>query len=203
LGSAAHLSPSYPRGGASDDVLEALVRALRLDEAERSHLFDRARASQPASATRRHRTKRQQVRPGVQRILDSMTAAPAFVRNGRLNLLAANRLGYALYSHVVPGRPDFYLDWDHAANEVVAILRSRPAATHTTTASPTSSVSSRRRARSSAPSGQPTTSASTTPASNAAPRGRRRPRADLRVDGARRRQRADDVRLHRRVRLEV
>ena len=124
--------------GASDDVLEALARALRLDEAERTHLFDLARASQPATATRHRRTKKQQVRAGVQRILDSMTAAPAFVRNGRLDLLAANLLGYALYSHVVPGQPantarfvfldprsdDFYLDWDHVANEVVAILRS-------------------------------------------------------------------------------
>jgi len=124
--------------GASDDVLEALARALRLDEAERTHLFDLARASQPATATRHRRTKKQHVRPGVQRILDSMTAAPAFVRNGRLDLLAANQLGYALYSHVVPGQPantarfvfldprsdDFYLDWDHVANEVVAILRS-------------------------------------------------------------------------------
>jgi transcriptional regulator with XRE-family HTH domain len=124
--------------GASDDVLEALARALRLDEAERTHLFDLARASQPATATRRRRTKKQQVRPGVQRILDSMTAAPAFVRNGRLDLLAANQLGYALYAHVVPGQPantarfvfldprseDFYSDWDHVANEVVAILRS-------------------------------------------------------------------------------
>ena len=124
--------------GASNDVLEALARALRLDEAERTHLFDLARASQPAIATRHRRTKKQQVRAGVQRILDSMTAAPAFVRNGRLDLLAANLLGYALYSHVVPGQPantarfvfldprsdDFYLDWDHVANEVVAILRS-------------------------------------------------------------------------------
>jgi transcriptional regulator with XRE-family HTH domain len=125
-------------GGASDDVLEALARALRLDEAERTHLYDLARASQPATAARRRRTKKQQVRPGVQRILDSMTAAPAFVRNGRLDLLAANQLGYALYWHVVAGQPantarfvfldprsqDFYLDWDHVANEVVAILRS-------------------------------------------------------------------------------
>src|SRR5215218_9184472 len=122
--------------GASDDVLEALARALRLDEAERTHLFDLARASQPATATRRRRTKKQQVRPGIQRILDSMTAAPAFVRNGRLVLLAANQLGYALYPHVVPGQPantarfvfldprsqDFYSDWHHVANEIVAIL---------------------------------------------------------------------------------
>jgi MmyB-like transcription regulator ligand binding domain len=68
-----------------------------------------------------------------------MTGAPAFVRNGRLDILAANQLGYALYSmHISPGRPangarfifldsrarDFYCDWDHVANEVVAMLRS-------------------------------------------------------------------------------
>ena len=68
-----------------------------------------------------------------------MTQAPAFIRNGRLDILAANQLGYVLYStYLTPGRPantarfvfldprseDFYDDWDHVANEVVAILRS-------------------------------------------------------------------------------
>jgi transcriptional regulator with XRE-family HTH domain len=125
--------------GVSDTVLEALARALTLDDAERSHLFDLARAAQPEPPARRRRPTRQRIRPSVQRILDAMTAAPAFVRNGRLDIVAANELGYALYSlHVAPGRPantarftfldprarDFYLDWDHVADEVVAILRS-------------------------------------------------------------------------------
>jgi transcriptional regulator with XRE-family HTH domain len=125
--------------GVSDTVLEALARALTLDEAERSHLFDLARATQPGPPARCRRTARQRIRPSVQRILDAMTAAPAFVRNGRLDIVAANELGYALYSlHVAPGRPantarftfldpravDFYLDWDHVADELVAILRS-------------------------------------------------------------------------------
>jgi transcriptional regulator with XRE-family HTH domain len=124
--------------GVSESVLEALARALQLDEAERSHLFDLARAAQ-TTKTRRQRTAKQQVRPGVQRVLDAMTGAPAFVRNGRLDVVAANRLGYALYSvHASPGRPsntarfvfldpraqDFFPDWDLVANEVVAILRS-------------------------------------------------------------------------------
>ncbi len=125
--------------GVSDTVLDALARALQLDEAERSHLFDLARATQPATATRRRRPTKQHVRPAVQRILDATTQAPAFIRNGRLDILAANQLGYALYSaYLTPGRPantarfvfldprseDFYNDWDHVANEVVAILRS-------------------------------------------------------------------------------
>ena len=125
--------------GVSDSVLDALARALRLDEAERSHLFDLARPAQPAAAGRKRRPTKHQIRPGVQRILDAMTQAPAFVRNGRLDILAANQLGYALYStYLTPGRPAntarflfldprserFYDDWDHVANEVVAILRS-------------------------------------------------------------------------------
>jgi transcriptional regulator with XRE-family HTH domain len=125
--------------GVSESVLEALARALQLDEAERSHLFDLARATQATTTARRRRQGKQLIRPGVQRILDAMTEAPAFVRNGRLDILAANRLGYALYSlYVFPGKPantarfvfldpraeDFYLDWDQVANEVVAILRS-------------------------------------------------------------------------------
>ena len=83
--------------GASESVLEALTRALQLDEAERSHLFDLARAVQ-TTTPRRRRPTRERVRPGVQHMLDAMTGAPAYVRNGRGDILAANRLGYALYS---------------------------------------------------------------------------------------------------------
>src|SRR5213083_891728 len=78
--------------GVSDGVLEALAKALQLDEAERAHLFDLARASHPTTPRRRPR-RRQRIRPGVQRVLDAMTGAPAFVRNGRLDILATNRLG--------------------------------------------------------------------------------------------------------------
>lgn len=79
--------------GASESVLGALARALQLDEAERAHLFDLARAATSARAPRR--PPRLQVRPSVQRILDSMTTTPAYVRNGHLDILAANRLGNA------------------------------------------------------------------------------------------------------------
>jgi transcriptional regulator with XRE-family HTH domain len=125
--------------GVSDGVLEALARALQLDEAERAHLFDLARAAHPAAPARR-RPARQLVRPGVQRILDAMTGAPAFVRNGRMDLLAANQLGRALYAEhfASPAQPansaryifldpratSFYLDWDRVASDAVSILRS-------------------------------------------------------------------------------
>lgn len=123
--------------GVSETVLEALARALRLDDAERAHLFDLARAQQ---TTVRPRTRRSaaRVRPGVQRLLDAITA-PAMVRNGRMDILATNQLGRALYSDMFadPRRPvnsarftfldpratTFFTDWDHAADDSVAVLR--------------------------------------------------------------------------------
>src|ERR1700758_3282878 len=83
--------------GVSDSVLEGIVRALQLDEAERAHLFDLARAAAPAAPRAPRRPGSQPgrdpgIRPSVRRILDSMTATPAYVRNARMDILAANRL---------------------------------------------------------------------------------------------------------------
>lgn len=124
--------------GVSEQVLDALARALQLDEAERAHLFDLARAANAGPAARR-RTGGQRVRPSVQRILD-VVGAPAWVRNARHDLLAANRLGYALYSELVsdpisppnnarfvflnPRSKEFFVDWERAADDIVAMLRS-------------------------------------------------------------------------------
>jgi transcriptional regulator with XRE-family HTH domain len=125
--------------GVSESVLEALAGALQLDEAERVHLLDLARAANTTPRARRRPT-RQMVRPSVQQTLDGMAGLPAYVRNGRRDILAANRLGYALYSEMYldPARPVnvarfvflsprahlFFLDWERAADDVVAILRS-------------------------------------------------------------------------------
>jgi transcriptional regulator with XRE-family HTH domain len=124
--------------GASETVLERLSRALQLDEAERAHLFDLARASGVGSRWRRRPSPKQPIRPGVQLALDAITGTPAFVGNERLDILAANQLGYALYSEMFanPARPanharfiffddrarSFYRDWDRAADDTVAIL---------------------------------------------------------------------------------
>ena len=126
--------------GVSDSVLEALARALQLDDAERAHLFDLARAAQPTPARPRRRQARQHVRPEVQWTLDAITGAAAFVSNERLDLLAANQLGRALFSELypAPARPvntarfvfldpraeAFFGDWHRVAGESVAILRS-------------------------------------------------------------------------------
>jgi transcriptional regulator with XRE-family HTH domain len=84
--------------GVSDSVLEAIARALELDEAEHAHLFDLARALGPPSPRRRRRASRRGLRPSVHHILDGLTGAAAFVHNARLDNLAANQLGQALYS---------------------------------------------------------------------------------------------------------
>jgi transcriptional regulator with XRE-family HTH domain len=125
-------------GGVSESVLEALVRALQLDDAERAHLYDLARSASPVK--RRRRAAQQPVRPSVQRMLDAMTGAPAFVRNGRLDILAANELGRALYSQhfdspfgppnssrfvfLDPRALEFYVDWEKVATDSVGVLRS-------------------------------------------------------------------------------
>jgi transcriptional regulator with XRE-family HTH domain len=123
--------------GVSEDVLDAVARALHLDEIEKTHLLDLIRAAKQRPARRQPIVQR--VRPGVQRLLDTMTEAAAFVRNGRLDILAANRLGYALYSEALvnPDRPanlarfvfldphsrTFYRDWEGIADAAVGNLR--------------------------------------------------------------------------------
>jgi transcriptional regulator with XRE-family HTH domain len=128
--------------GVSDSVLEGISRALQLNEAERSHLYDLVRAANRGTQPqrRRTRTKSQPVRPGVQQLLDAMETVPAFVLNGRLEVLATNRLGRAVFSEMFLesnesanfGRfvfldaraQNFYRDWDDAAQQTVALLRS-------------------------------------------------------------------------------
>jgi hypothetical protein len=126
--------------GASDSVLDAIARALQLDEAERAHLLDLARAARAGAAREpRRRAQQDQVRPSLQHLLDAMTTAAAFVRNGRLDVLAINPLGRAFYTPLLapPARPanlarycflepsaaEFYPDWEDAADTTVAILR--------------------------------------------------------------------------------
>jgi transcriptional regulator with XRE-family HTH domain len=129
-------------GGASASVLDAIARALQLDEAERAHLFHLAHAADGTSAAmrpRRRRPKEWTARSSLQWTLDSITAGPAIVGNNRSDLLATNHLGRALYADVynTPDAPPnfarftfldsaahrFYPDWDLAANITVANLR--------------------------------------------------------------------------------
>jgi hypothetical protein len=126
--------------GVSDPVLEAVARALQLDEAERDHLFDLARTASASSLRRQRRSRNAVVRPGLQHILDAITGGPALIRNGRLDIIATNALGRALHvaAYANPRQPvnlarhcfldrdsaeQFYPDWDSSADTIVAILR--------------------------------------------------------------------------------
>ncbi|HJP72748.1 MAG TPA: helix-turn-helix transcriptional regulator [Pseudonocardiaceae bacterium] len=126
--------------GVSPGVLEAVARALHLDDAERAHLLLLAQAADGSDALtrpRRRASKQWTPHPGLQWTLDAITAGPAFVRNGRMDLLAANRLARAFYHDVYAQQPPnlarfqfldpashrFYPDWDQAADITVAILR--------------------------------------------------------------------------------
>ncbi|MGO4455211.1 helix-turn-helix transcriptional regulator [Arthrobacter sp. RAF14] len=142
----AGVSPEYyakiERGqlaGVSDSVLEAISRALQLDDAEREHLFDLARAANGhIPPVRRRKTKGWVARDSLVRALEAVVYGPAFVRNGRMDVLAANALGRAFYDEVFngPGQGNlarycflderarvFYADWESAADVTVAILR--------------------------------------------------------------------------------
>ncbi|MEV6305939.1 helix-turn-helix transcriptional regulator [Actinoplanes sp. NPDC051861] len=123
--------------GVSQSVLESLARALHLDDAERSHLLNLADTANAAGRSMRGPVRRSGVREGVQRILDTISA-PAYARNGRTDVLAANRLGRALYADASaggstfnlarylflnPGSQDFYRDWERVARDCAAALR--------------------------------------------------------------------------------
>lgn len=128
--------------GVSEAVLEGISRALQLDAAEHTHLYDLVRAANAGTQPRRRRgpVRAQQVRASVQQTIDAMSHVPVFVQNGRLDILASNKLGFALFSemYVQPQRPAnfgrfvfldpraeaFYQDWDSAAAQTVALLRS-------------------------------------------------------------------------------
>jgi transcriptional regulator with XRE-family HTH domain len=125
--------------GVSESVLDAIARVLELDRAERDHLYDLARLCNVSPRKRNSDTASLTVRPALQDLLNAITGAPAFIGNKRMDIVAANPLGYALYSEMYRGmaRPanhsrfifldprahNFYPNWERAADVNVAILR--------------------------------------------------------------------------------
>jgi len=127
--------------GVSESVLDALARALQLDDTERGHLFDLARTANSTSVTTRQprglRTAKR-IRPSVHALLAGMTI-PAYVRDTELNILAANQLCVALYGDILtpdqlplnlarfvfldPRATELFVDWSTIADDLVASLR--------------------------------------------------------------------------------
>jgi len=127
--------------GATNAVLDAVSRALQLDDAERAHLFDLVRSANAIAAASRNppRANRQPIRSQLRNMLEAMDGVAAYIRNGRLDILAGNALARALFAPIFnsPARPvnaarftfldpaaaEFYPDWDAVADQNVATLR--------------------------------------------------------------------------------
>ena len=127
-------------GGVSDAVIDGISRALQLNEAEHSHLYDLIRTANAGVHPQRRRPARKaQLSPGMQQTIDAMSTVPVFVQNGRLDAIAANRFGRALFSVMLddarppvnaarfvfldPRAQDFYQDWEANTRQIVAVLR--------------------------------------------------------------------------------
>jgi transcriptional regulator with XRE-family HTH domain len=126
--------------GVSEAVLNGISRALQLDEAEHAHLYGLVRtANAGAHPQRRRPTHKSQLSTSMQQTIDAMSTVPVYVQNGRLDAVATNRLGHALFSVMFDdARPPvnaahfvfldskaqtFYRDWEANARQMVAILR--------------------------------------------------------------------------------
>ncbi|QZY51772.1 helix-turn-helix domain-containing protein [Leucobacter tenebrionis] len=122
--------------GVSDDVLGAIARALLLDDVETSHLFDLAHAARDR-ASQRPRARAAQLPQGVRLLIDAMTGVPAMVQNSRLDILATNALGAAVFAPVLEAEapnmarfvffdaraPEFFTAWESIADDAAAMLR--------------------------------------------------------------------------------
>jgi transcriptional regulator with XRE-family HTH domain len=128
--------------GVSEDVLDAVARALHLNDEERTYLFDLAHAARPKTGRRPRRTEAK-VEPHLQWLIDSITMSAAFLRNGRLDVIASNALARALhepmftsptttangranfarYHFLDPASQNFFTDWEAGAAATVALLR--------------------------------------------------------------------------------
>ena len=136
--------------GASAGVLEALARALQLSEAEHRHLYDLASAADgvPTSARGRSRSTRpHQVRESLERVVDAVTGAVAFVLDEMQNIIAVNELGREFYTPVLgerdisgrttghsnlarfqfldPASREFYPDWETMARMCVGVMHAQ------------------------------------------------------------------------------
>ncbi|MFE6056686.1 helix-turn-helix transcriptional regulator [Kitasatospora sp. NPDC056446] len=128
-------------GSASDAVLDAVARVLRLDEVEAAHLRSLVRPPKAAAGSARGRAG-QRVTPGTRLLLDLMTGVPAFVLGRRMDVLAWNALGDAVngfsaragsgsgrppnqarHGFLDPAARDYYRQWEAVAAETVSYLR--------------------------------------------------------------------------------
>ena len=126
--------------GVSEAVIDGVSRALQLDAAEHAHLHELIRSANAGTHPQRRRPARKtRINPTLQQTIDAMSTVPVFVQNGRLDAVATNRLGRALFSEMFDdARPPvnaarfvfldaraqtFYQDWESNTRQIVALLR--------------------------------------------------------------------------------
>lgn len=127
--------------GVSESVIDGVSRALQLDEAEHAHLKDLIRAANAGDRPQKRQrpVRKSQLSPGMRQTIDAMSTVPVFVQNGRLDAIATNSLGRALFSEMLDDvRPpanaarfiflearaqSFYRDWEAQTRQIVAVLR--------------------------------------------------------------------------------
>jgi len=127
--------------GVSEAVIDGVSRALQLDEAEHSHLYDLVRTANAGAHPRQRArvTRKTQLTAAMRQTIDAMSSVPVYVQNGRLDAVATNRLGAALFSQLLDGPAEpanaarfmflepraqtFYREWEAQTRQVVAILR--------------------------------------------------------------------------------
>lgn len=117
----------------SDQVVDALAGALRLDADAAAYLRELAR---PAPAVRRRPLRPERVSPGVRTLIGNWATTPALVHGRYMTTLAANPMAVALNPYFAPGvnslraaflepeMREFYRDWDDMTAKAVAYLRS-------------------------------------------------------------------------------
>ncbi|WP_430788471.1 helix-turn-helix transcriptional regulator [Actinoplanes sp. G11-F43] len=130
-------------GGVSENVLDALARALRLDEFEQAHLRHLVRAAAAPRSRASARAVAPAVRPSVVRMVEGMPGMPAYVNNNRLDVLVTNSLGRALLTDLYadsaygrnmarfvflsPAARHFFVDYDRIARSAVGHFRAEAA----------------------------------------------------------------------------
>lgn len=136
----AGLSPDYysrleqgRQANISTGVLDALARALRLDEVERAHLGDLAAPARRASNVAE---PPQRADPGLLRVMTALDHLPVLLLGRRGDVLASNHLLRAVLGREMPAGSSFLrflfldrlarermLNWSHFAQASVGALR--------------------------------------------------------------------------------
>ncbi|NKG22076.1 helix-turn-helix domain-containing protein [Paeniglutamicibacter terrestris] len=126
--------------GVSEAVINGISRALQLDAAEQAHFYELIRSANTSTRPPRGRTTRKtQLGAAFQQTIDAMNSVPVFVQNGRLDAIATNQLGRAVFSPMFEDTSQplnaarfvflddraqtFYQDWEANTRQIVALLR--------------------------------------------------------------------------------